>query len=345
MAPEGTPSRMRQEALQAPQAVARLLASDADRWEALGARLREAPQPRLLTLARGSSDHAAQYMAYLAMARLGQLVTSLPMSVLTLYGAPVAGHGLCSLAFSQSGQSPDLVETSRTLRGAGALTVALVNETRSPLAQACEWVLPLHAGPETSVAATKSHLVQLAAGARLVAHWQQVGVLPDGLQRLPDDLMQACSQDWSPAVEALREADRLFVISRGPGLAIAQETALKCKEVCGLHAEAFSSAEVQHGPMALVEPGFPVLVLAPRGPAQAGLLATAAQLRSRGARVLLAAPPGTPDAPLPLHPAAMEDLDAISAIQTVHLMVEALAHARGRDPDRPPHLAKVTRTQ
>jgi glucosamine--fructose-6-phosphate aminotransferase (isomerizing) len=150
--------------------------------------------------------------------------------------------------------------------------------------------------------------------------------------------------DWSEAVATLREADRLFVVGRGLGLPVALEAALKFKETCGIQAEAFSGAEIQHGPMRLVEAGYPLLVFAPRGPAQAGLLDVAQAMRARGARVLLAAPAGTPDANLLLQESAVPELDAVCAIQSFYPMVEALARARGNDPDSPPHLKKVTRT-
>lgn len=338
-------SRMLEEAREAPAAVARLLAADADTYAALGADLRAHPPRSALTVARGSSDHAASYLGYLVMARLGQLVTSLPMSLVTLYRSSLATQGLAAFAFSQSGRSPDLVAPIRYFREGGARTVALVNDTESPLAQAAQWVLPLHAGPERSVAATKSYLAQLVAGARLVAHWHGDAVLLEALRSLPDALARAATTDWQPLVDALSGgADRLFVIGRGTGLAIANEAALKFKEVCGLQAEAFSGAEVQHGPMALVREGYPMLVFAPRGPAQADLLALAAAMRERGARVLLAAPAGTPGAELPLVAAPHEDLDPITAIQSFYPAVEALARALGRDPDRPPHLNKVTCT-
>jgi glucosamine--fructose-6-phosphate aminotransferase (isomerizing) len=283
-------------------------------------------------------------MAYLVMARLGRLVTSLPMSVVTLYQSQMQCDGLVSLAFSQSGQSPDLVSPTRFLRAGGARTVAIVNQPDSPLGEAAEWVLPLHAGPERSVAATKSYIAQLVAGARIVAGWREDAALNSALQNLPLAMAQALDCDWTRGVDALRHADRLFVIGRGTGLAIAMEAALKFKETCNIQAEAFSGAEVKHGPMALVEEGYPLLVFAPRGPAQAGLIALAAEMRDRGARVLLAAPLGTPGAELPLAQTAHEDLDPIAAVQSFYPMVEALARARGLDPDQPRHLAKVTKT-
>jgi glucosamine--fructose-6-phosphate aminotransferase (isomerizing) len=337
-------SRMLDEAREAPQAVARQLQQDQERWRAFGALLRARPPTSLLTVARGSSDHAAHYAAYLVMARLGRLVTSMPMSLLTLYQSNIHCDGLASFAFSQSGQSPDLVGPTQYFRAGGAVTCAFVNDPESPLARSAEWLFPLHAGTEASVAATKSFIAQLVAGARLVAHWQDDGELQQALAQLPAALEQACRCDWAPAVEALREADRLFVVGRGLGLPVALEAALKFKETCGIQAEAFSGAEIQHGPMALIDEGYPLLVFAPRGPAQAGLLELAAAMRTRGARVLLAAPPGTPHANLPLVNSALPELDAVCAIQSFYPMVEALARARGNDPDRPPHLKKVTRT-
>lgn len=340
------PSLMREEALAAAEVCATQMAHDGDVVAALAHTLRAQPPASVLTIARGSSDHAAHYMAYLVMARLGRPVTSLPMSLVTLYEAPISGQGVAAFAFSQSGRSPDLVAPMRRLRAGGACTVALVNDTASPLAEpaAAQWVLPLRAGAERSVAATKSYIAQLVAGARLVAAWQEDDDLLAALHALPDTLRRAAALDWSPALDALREADRLYVLGRGTGQAIAQEAALKLKETCGLQAEAYSSAEVQHGPMAIVGPGFPVLVFAPRGPAQAGLLAQAQAMRERGARVLVAAPEGTPGAELPLATAGHADLDPIAAIQSFYPLAEALARARGLDPDHPRHLAKVTCT-
>ena len=341
---------MQAEALQAPQVVARLLAADETTYRALAADLLADEPQALVTVARGSSDHAAHYMAYLVMSRLGRLVTSLPMSLVTLYPARLRCNGLVSLAFSQSGQSPDLVAPTRFFGAGGARTVAFVNDTASPLAGASQWVLPLHAGVEASVAATKSFIAQLAAGARLVATWQAQAKEADAsllaaLAALPAALDAAAGCDWQAALPVLAAADRLLVIGRGPGLAVAMEAALKLKETCGLQAEAFSGAELRHGPMALVDEGYPVLIFAPRGPAQAGLLELARDLRQRGARVLLAAPAGTAGAELTLVTTAHEDLDPIAAIQSFYPMVERLARERGLDPDAPRHLAKVTRTR
>ncbi|MGE7991823.1 SIS domain-containing protein [Pseudomonas sp. NPDC089554] len=302
-----------------------------------------APQVAM-TIARGSSDHAASYFAYLAMQQLGLPVASLPMSVVTLQQAPLHVRGQVALGLSQSGQSPDLVESLRRLRAAGATTVSLVNAEDSPLQQACEHHLPLGAGPELSVAATKSFVATLAASARLVAHWGQDRALLDAGHALPAQLRQAAEQDWQHAVDMLQDSQRLMVIGRGAGFAIAQEAALKFKETSVIQAEAFSSAEVRHGPMALIDAQYPLLVFAPRGAEQPGLLQLAADMRQRGARVLLAAPDDIAERDLTLTRASHPALDPLLAIQSFYVMAAHLAVARGMDPDQPRYLSKVTRT-
>ncbi|WP_090684925.1 SIS domain-containing protein [Paraburkholderia phenazinium] len=334
---------MLNEALASAETVAAQLA-DTSRVQALAAKLAEQPRHVALTVARGSSDHAASYFASLTMSRIGVPVASLPMSVATLQQAPLKVRDQLALAFSQSGKSPDLVGTMVALREAGALTVAAVNAPQSPLADACEWHLPLVAGPELSVAATKSYIAMLSISAQLVAHWQQDNELLGALNSLPDALRSAGRLDWSQAVEELRGVERMIVIGRGLGLAIAQEAALKLKETSGIQAEAFSSAEVRHGPMELIDRDYPLLVFAPRGPEQAGLIQLARDMQARGARVLLAAPQDVPEASLPLVTTAHAALDPIAAILSFYVMAAGLAAARGRNPDAPRHLNKVTET-
>ncbi|HEY3596408.1 MAG TPA: SIS domain-containing protein [Paraburkholderia sp.] len=334
---------MLNEALASAEVVAAQLA-DPSRVAALAVRLGAKPRHVALTIARGSSDHAASYFASLAMSRIGVPVASLPMSVATLQQAPLQVRDQLALAFSQSGKSPDLVGTMAALRDAGALTVAAVNAPQSPLADVCEWHLPLAAGPELSVAATKSYIAMLSISAQLVAHWQRDEALLGALQALPDALAHAGKLDWSKAVDELRGVERMIVIGRGLGLAIAQEAALKLKETSGIQAEAFSSAEVRHGPMELIDRDYPLLVFAPRGPEQAGLLQLARDMQARGARVLLAAPDDIPQASLPLVATANPALDPIAAILSFYVMAASLAAARGRNPDAPRHLHKVTET-
>ncbi len=337
-------SMMLKEAVSAAECVALQLASDSERYAELGRKLRSTAYSTALTVARGSSDHAANYCAYLIMARLGRVVASLPMSLVTLYKSPLLTRDTLTIAISQSGQSPDVVEPIRYFRDGGATTVALVNQVDSPLGHAAEWTMPLHAGSEQSVAATKSFIASLVAGARLVAQWQNDPELLAGLEALPESLLAATRADWSSAIEVLAPAKNIMVVGRGISFPVALESALKFKETSALQAEAFSGAEIKHGPMALIEDGYPLMIFATRGPTQAGLLQLAREMRERGARVLLAAPADVAERDLTLPTAATPDLDPIVAIQAFYVMAAKLAAARGMDPDRPRHLNKVTKT-
>ena len=337
-------SMMLKEAVSAAECVALQLASDTERYAELGRKLRSTNFDTALTIARGSSDHAANYCAYLIMARMGRVVASLPMSLITLNRAPIVTRDTLAISISQSGQSPDVVDPIRYFREGGATTVALVNDIASPLAQAAEWAMPLHAGKEQSVAATKSFIASLVAGARLVAQWQNDPDLLDGLAALPDALRVAAQADWSAALEVLTPARNIMVVGRGISFPIALESALKFKETSALQAEAFSGAEIKHGPMALIEDGYPLLIFATRGPTQASVLQLASEMRTRGARVILAAPADVAERDLTLPTAATPDLDPIVAVQAFYVMAAQLSAARGMDPDRPRHLSKVTKT-
>ncbi|MYM37123.1 SIS domain-containing protein [Duganella sp. FT94W] len=335
---------MLKEALSAADCVALQLANDGEQYAELGRTLRGTAFATALTIARGSSDHACAYAAYLIMARLGRVVASLPMSLLTLNKSPLITRDTLAISISQSGQSPDVVEPIKYFRGGGATTIALVNDIDSPLAHAAEYALPLRAGKEQSVAATKSFITSLVASARLVAAWQNDPELLDGLAALPESLRAAATEDWSKALEVLTPARNIMVVGRGISFPVALEAALKFKETSALQAEAFSGAEIQHGPMALIEEGYPLVIFATRGATQASLLALAGEMRGRGARVLLAAPADVAQRDLTLPVAATPDLDPIVAIQTFYKMAAELSAARGMDPDQPRHLSKVTKT-
>lgn len=338
-------SLMLREAREAPAAVARALAANTADCRALAERLRAAPPPFAVTCARGSSDHAATYAKYLFELRLGLVTASMGPSVRSVYAAAPRMAGALFLALSQSGRSPDLVQLAAAARAGGAATVALVNEAASPLAGACETVLQLHAGPERSVAATKSVIAALAAVVQLYAFWHGEPALAPVLERLPRDLEAAARADWSAALPLLSNAQHLYVIARGIGLAVAQEAALKLKETAGLHAEALSAAELMHGPLALAGADFPVLMFVQPDEAEAGLIDLADDLRRRGVPLVVAgARPVAGAVHLPLAP----DIDALAAplvlLQSFYPLAEAAARARGHDPDRPPHLRKVTET-
>lgn len=348
-APE--PTRMFLEAAEAGAAVVRFLAQNGATLDALGQWLRGAPPPFVVTCARGSSDHAATYAKYLVETRLGIPTVSAAFSTVSLFDAPLASRGeapaIC-LAISQSGRSPDLLATVERYRAAGAWVIVLVNDETAPLAGIADALLPLCAGPETSVAATKSYITSLVGIAALVGAWSEDKRLCADLAQLPERLDQSFNLDWSPVVSGLANASSLFTIGRGYSLAIAQEAALKLKETCGLHGEAFSAAEARHGPMAIVREGFPVLAFATDDAAGDDVRELCGEFASRGALVWLADAAGGDEVPgvvrLPALRAAPE-LSPLLMIASFYRMAESLSRARGYDPDRPPHLSKVTRTR
>lgn len=341
-------TRMQLEALESADAVARLLAQGGEQYAQWAQQMVELNPAQVVTVARGSSDHAASYLAYVLTLLTGKVVASLPMSQVSLYQTRLQGQHMLALAISQSGRSPDLLATMQALRAQGARTAALVNDVSSPLAALVQDAFALHAGPELSVAATKSFIASLAAGASLAAHWEQAmrgsSTLMQALPALPQALRAASRMDWSAALEVFVSARHAMVLGRGLGLPIASEAALKLKETSGIQAEAFSGAEVIHGPMVLVEAGYPLLVFALPGPALDVQLALAQEMRARGARVLLAGCEGTPGVDLPIPAVPHDALAPLVAIQAFYLFAEQLARARGLDPDTPRHLKKVTLT-
>jgi len=334
---------MFQEAAEAPRVVATQLARNAAPLAELGARLRAAPPRAVVTCARGSSDHAATFARYLIEAHTPSLTSSAAPSLSSLYDANTDMRGVLFMAISQSGKSPDLLAAAEHARANGAMTVALCNTPDAPLSRLADVAIDLHAGRETSVAATKSYVATLSCVAQLVASWTQQLDLSQALGKLPAQLERAWHCDWSAAVESLCDASNLYVVARGFGLAVAQEAALKLKETCALHAEAFSSAEVRHGPMALVREDFPVLMFAQDDETRSGIEQLAAEFAARGARVLLAGARARGAVSLPgivAHPV----IEPMLTIQSFYAMASNLSLARGLDPDSPPHLHKVTET-
>jgi glutamine---fructose-6-phosphate transaminase (isomerizing) len=330
---------------EAPDAVARQRQDLAVPLRKLVARLQARPPAVVVTCARGSSAHAATFGKHLIERHLAIPVAAAAPNIATVYKQRLRLSGQLFLAISQSGRSDDLVETAAMARQSGALTVSLVNAADSPLADACDIVLPLGAGAERSVAATKSFVASLTALLGLAAQWAGDDALDRALGGLPQRLAQAGDLDWGAAVTAFAAADSLIAIGRGPTLAIAREAALKLKEVCNLHAEAFSGAEFLHGPVALVERNYPMLMLMANDEAGDGLRRLATDLRGKGAALLAAEPGPAEAARLPALPTDHADSDAVCLIQSFYAMVGRLASQRGIDPGRPRHLQKVTRTR
>ena len=338
-------ARMAHEIAEAPQAVARQAADLAPPIADLVARLKRRPPQVVVTCARGSSAHAATYAKHLIERSVGAPVAEAAPNIASVYGRRLNLKDQLFLAISQSGRSDDLIEMALSARSACALTVAVVNATDGPLTRACDIVLPIGAGPELSVAASKTFVATLSAVQRLVAAWTSDETLASAVDGLPERLAEATALDWSEATEALSRTTSLVTIGRGPTLAIAREASLKLKETCNLHAEAFSGAEFLHGPVALAAARYPILMLMPTDQAAPGMRQLAADLRGKGAALLATEPgdaaPGRLPALAPRHP----ETDAVCLVQSFYAMLIRVADRLGLDVDRPRHLQKVTRTR
>ena len=331
-------THMADEIAEIPAAAARFLQRNAATLIRIGAVMRELDPALVVTVARGSSDHAATYLKYAVELTTGVPVASVGPSVASVYGRSLRLERAVCVAISQSGRSPDIGAMLTSARASGAVGIAITNDPDSPLAQVADHCLPLFAGVEASVAATKTFAVSVLAVLALLAEWQDDAALRNAVQAVPEAFAQALALQWSPLADRLARAQSAFVLGRGPGFAIACELALKLKETCALHAEAHSSAEVLHGPAALARDAFPVLALAVQDAAQAQVLTTAQRLAGQGADVFVTGA----ELPVvaPLHPL----VDPLLLAVTFYALAEGLARRRGLDPDAPRHLRKVTQT-
>ncbi len=327
-----------------PSIVADQLDRELDFYLQAGRTLRTIDPACIVTCARGSSDHAALYFKYLVEMKLGIPVCSMGPSIASVYGARLSMKQVPMFAISQSGGSQDLTALMKAAGEGGAPTIALTNDVASPLAQTAEHVLSMAAGSELAVAATKTYVCSLVSLAAVTAGLSADDNLIDAIKSLPDILARSLNCDWSHAIEPLSRIDGLFVVSRGPALAIGQEAALKFKETCRLHAEAYSAAEVRHGPIALAGKGFTALAFNTRDAGATSILEAISAMRAAGARVFEARPEkGNMDI-LPTVAADHVLLDPISQIVSYYSFIEQLSVATGHDPDRPALLQKVTVT-
>jgi glucosamine--fructose-6-phosphate aminotransferase (isomerizing) len=338
-------THMLREIREIPEAAARLLdASDRALTEA-GNAIRARNPNFLVTVARGSSDHVASFMKYAVELTAGIPVASVGPSIASIYGARLRLGGSACLAISQSGKSPDIVAMAEEARSGGALIVALTNTADSPLARASDHAIDIMAGVEKSVAATKTFVNSAVAGLALMAHCTSDEALLAALKELPSHFGKAIACDWMSLAAALSGANSLFILGRGPSFAIANEAALKFKETCGMHAEAYSAAEVMHGPLALVKPGFPVLALAARDRSEPSMAEAADLLRGKEAAVFVTSDLATKAARLPFAATGHPLTDPLALIVSFYAFVEAFARHRGLNPDEPLNLKKVTETR
>ncbi len=337
---------MFREAAESAAVVAHQMQANAALMRDVGMRLRNAAPKVIFTCARGSSDHAATFAKYLFETRLRIATVSQAPSISSIYGGALLNmEDVPFILISQSGRSPDLLMSAEAAKKAGAIVVAILNDTSAPLATLADIVIPLHAGKETSVAATKSYIATLSALVHLTAEWNNDTALFEAYAGLSEILATAWVADWSHSTDMFMTAHNMFVLGRGLTLGIAQEAALKFKETCGLHAEAFSVAEVAHGPMALVNKGFPLLVFPPQDKAALGVDAILRDFVGRGAKVAVSG--GNNDGCITLslqnnlHPV----LAPIAMIQSFYRLVNTISVMRGYNPDAPQHLNKVTQTR
>jgi len=335
---------MRMEIEEIPDAAQRLLDTSRASLVEAGERLKRLQPVMVATIARGSSDHAAAFLKYAIELTAGVPVASIGPSIMSIYGRELRLDGCAAISISQSGKSPDIVAMAQSARRNGALTIALTNTAGSPLAESADIAIDLAAGKEQSVAATKSFVSSVIAGLSILAHWTDDQGLSAAITKLPEALRRAVTVDWTPLLSALKDRNSLYVLGRGPALAIAQEAALKFKETCGIHAEAYSAAEVLHGPARIVEAGFPVLALASRDASEAGVAEIADRLAIQGATAFATTDRVAVAQRMPFVETGHGITDALTLIASFYGFVEMLSRHRGFDPDHPPHLKKVTET-
>ena len=344
-------SHLKREILEQPQMLQQLLEDERTAVEEIAAVIRNRAPRFVVFAARGTSDNAARYGQYLFGAANGLPVVLAAPSLFTLYKKPPRLHESLVMAISQSGRSPDILAVVEEGRRQGALTLAITNDSSSPLARAAEHVISLHAGQERSIAATKTYTASLLAVAMLSTAlaedeegFRALGALPALMSEVV-----ALAPDILEAAKQYRDIEACVVVSRGYNYATAFEIALKLKELAYIVAEPYSSADFEHGPVALVERGFPVLAVVPEGCVAEELVDLLHRLREREARLVVIA--NRDDAlalaqtPLPLPVGVPEWLSPLLAIVPGQFFTLGLIEAKGLDPDRPRGLRKVTLTR
>ncbi|MED7819282.1 MULTISPECIES: SIS domain-containing protein [unclassified Francisella] len=337
---------MYQEASSSFEKVANQLSLNQEIVKNIVRQLKEKKIKRIITIARGSSDCVANFAKYLFETQLGFSVSSLPPSITTIYGKNIGDEKTLAIGISQSGGSPDLKLALEGCKKAGCTTLAIVNKEKSPLADCADLVLPVRADAENAVAATKSVITSLVALVSIVAEYNQDKALIDNLEKLPKALKDSLKSDWSSAIKELKVSKNMFVIGRGFGFPIAQEMALKLKETCGIHAEAFSSAEVLHGPFALMTRTFTTFTILQNDESAKGTHEIVKKMTDLDVKTICATTEPESAAKFHLH----VDVEIHPILQTVvllqefYLMVNQLAVSLGLDPDSPSNLKKVTET-
>jgi len=333
-----------------PEALARLLEQQGDAARRAAKLFRGRDIRYVLIASRGSSSNAARYAQYLLGRAHRVPVMFATPSLYTIYGQPPRLDGGLVIGISQSGASPDVVAVLAEAREQGRPTLALTNAAESPLAQVADAVMPLEAGEEHAVAATKTYMNSLGAIAMLFSEIGPDAIAREELARMPAALAAQIELSLGDpvALDEYRDAVGLTVVARGVNYGTAFEIALKIRELTGLITEAYSPADLMHGPIAAIQPGWPVIVVAPSGPARPTIEEVVPPLRARGARLIavsdVRAVLRRAETRLPLAPGVPEWLSPLTAVVPGQVMALRLALLRGLDLDKPRGLRKITLT-
>lgn len=326
---------MEKEAAQTPNVIKHQVIENQALVEKIGQKLRDMSPKMVMIIGRGSSDHAGVFGKYLIEIEAGVPVSSAAPSVASVYGKTIKLKEALVIVISQSGRSPDIIAQAKMAKESGAYCIALVNDESSPLSEIVDDFVPLKAGEEVSVAATKSYLATLSALVHIVASWTQNKLLLEALTQLPLALSKVVESPAQLLPPAFANVKNMVVLARGLGFAISKEMALKLKEVCAIHAESFSSAEFLHGPVTLVEQGLVILDCSVDDETKASHQQQIAEVTKRGAQVISLNQQG-----IEVHPR----LAPFLVLQRFYLDVAKVALSRGFNPDEPKGLKKVTRT-
>lgn len=343
-------TQMQIEAAQSPDCVAEQYHRNQATLKAIEQQIKLSDISYAMTIARGSSDHAATYAKYLFETQLGLATVSSAPSIHTLYNAKLNFKNSLVVGISQSGKSEDICTAMQAAKDGGAHTIALVNNVNSPLAEIADYVIDLCAGPELAVAATKSYICSLTALCHLAVALKPQLTFANYLAELPAKLSDALNCNWQEFIDIYSNSHDTITIGRSFSYPIAQESALKFKETCSLHAEPFSSAEFIHGPLALLAKDYPILCYAQNDESIAGTMQLIEKANQIGAQTLLAAcndfaNKTTASIYLPLPSSLHPTLDPIIAIQAFYPAIAKVAVKRGYNPDKPDNLNKVTSTK
>lgn len=343
-------SYLENEIREQPKVLQRLLEGERTNIEQVAEAIRQRAPHYIVLAARGTSDNAARYGQYLFGTANSLPVALATPSLFTLYKQAPTMDGALVLGISQSGQSPDIVSVLEEGRRQGALTVAITNDPHSSLADIAQHTISLHTGPEQSIAATKTYTASLMALAMLSTALGEDSKRFQTLEALPNLISDiiASAPDTIKAAERYRYAEACVVVSRGYNYATAYEIALKLKELTYILAEPYSSADFKHGPLALVERGFPVVAIVPEGEVAAELVELLGQVQEHGAELVVISALDKAltlaQTPLKLPAEVPEWLSPLIAVVPGQLFALGVTLAKGLDPDHPRGLRKVTLT-